>query len=113
MRLYNGNKLKDYAFESIPDSSILAGQKEIATIAQATSENLFNAFIQSHQLVVNNLQPSPTSKLALLNGVGEILYEQPITQSPTEINLSHYPAGIYLVLYEDGEKREVKKVVID
>jgi len=49
----------------------------------------------------------------LLNDLGAKLREQPITQSELVMDISQLAAGIYFVVVENNEKRQVKKVVIE
>lgn len=51
--------------------------------------------------------------MILFNDVGVKLNEQAITQSELIIDVSPLAAGIYFVAVDNGENREVKKVVIE
>ena len=103
--------IQSYAYEAIADSAILTGcPTPINTIP---SPNLFNAFIEDHQLILHfPLSPLP-SRIILFNDVGVKLNEQTITQSQLIIDVSNLAAGVYFVAVDDGEKRQVKKVVIE
>jgi len=103
--------LKDYAYQTIPDSAIVtacANQvKDIAT------PDLFDAYIEDQQLIVRFNQSPLPSQIFLLNEVGIKLREQSITQSELVTDVSQLAAGIYFVVVEDNEKRQVKKVMIE
>jgi len=103
--------IEDYAYQAIPDSSILTGCP--TSINSIPSSNLFNAYIENHNLILHFQQSPFPSRIILYNEVGEKMREQTITNSQMIIDVSNLAAGIYLVAVDNGEKRQVKKVVIE
>jgi len=104
--------IEDYAYEAIPDSSILTSC--IATdVKDIATPYLFKAFVRDHQLVIRFNQSQPPSQLLLLNDLGVEVNEKVITQSELVMDVSHLAAGIYFVAVDDGEKRQVKKIMIE
>lgn len=103
----------DYAYDSIPGQSIWAGQIYPTLIDGVITSNLFNTFIENHHLILHFPQSPLPSGIILFNDVGVKLNEQAITQSQLIIDVSNLAAGVYFVAVDDGEKRQVKKVVIE
>ena len=108
--------LKDYAYNSIPNQPILAGQ----TTATGIIENSFASYI--------NLFPNPaTDKLTIALGsnnkkvevtiadiTGQIIYKTVATNSEkVEVNTQDIPAGIYLVQIQTADFIATKKLVIE
>lgn len=102
--------IEDYAYETIPDKPITTPcATQVKPIA---ATNLFNALVKDHQLILHFHQSPLPSQMFLLNEVGVRLREQSITQSEMVMDVSQLAAGIYFVVVDDHEKRQVKKVVI-
>jgi hypothetical protein len=103
--------IEDYAYEATPDSAILIPCP--TQVKNIEAPDLFNVFVKDQQLIIRFNQSSLPSQILLLNEVGMKLREQSITSSELVMNVSRLPAGIYFVVVEDNEKRQVKKVVIE
>ena len=56
-------------------------------------------------------QPSKNTTLTISNTNGQQLITQPITESKTEIDLTHLPAGIYIVKVWNDREVMVKKII--
>jgi len=52
------------------------------------------------------------AEIAIYNVVGTMLYQSIIANHKSQIDLSELPAGIYFVQLNDGENKEVKKIII-
>src|SRR6185295_1574251 len=110
IRLTNGKVIKDYAYQSAVNAPILAGEMGFATgINSETTPGNFDAFVNAHHLIINFQQSPLPSRMILFNSVGEKLSEQVITQSQLVMDVSELAAGIYFVMVNDNEKRQVKK----
>ena len=103
--------IEDYAYQAIPDSAILTGCP--TSINSIPSSNLFNAYFENHHLILHFQQSPLPSRIILFNDVGVKLNEQAIAQSQLIMDVSNLAAGVYFVAVDDGEKRQVKKVVIE
>lgn len=83
-------------------------------VNDAVGADLFNAFIENKQLIIQLHQSPLPSRIIFFNAVGIKLREQTITQSEVVMDVSRLAAGIYFVAVVDvDEKRRVKKVVIE
>jgi len=113
VRLTDGKVIKDYAYQSVAETPIGAGEVDIAdNINSASANSSFDAFVTADQLIINFQQSSLPSRMILLNDVGEKVSDQAITQSQLVMDVSSLAAGIYFVAIDGNEKREVKKIVI-
>jgi hypothetical protein len=63
------------------------------------------AFIQLSKIATG-------TSLKLENVLGQVLESKPITEMETQLDLSLYPDGVYIVEIKQGEKRVVKEVVL-
>ena len=107
--------VKDYAYNSIPNQSILAGEP----IATGINENSFAASI--------NLFPNPANnhlsialgsnnkkvEVAIADITGKIVYTTTIVETDkVEVNTNEFAEGIYIVKIQSGEFISTKKLII-
>ncbi len=107
--------VKDYAYNSIPNQSILAGEP----IATGINENSFAASI--------NLFPNPANnhlsialgsnnkkiEVAIADITGKIVYTTTIVETDkVEVNTNEFAEGIYIVQIQSGEFISTKKLII-
>ena len=108
-------RVKDYAYNSIPNQPILAGQ----TVATGITENSFASSI--------NLFPNPATNhltIALGNNTkkvevtiaditGKIIYKTVATNSEkVEVNTKDFAAGIYVVQVQSAAYSKTEKLII-
>jgi Secretion system C-terminal sorting domain/SprB repeat len=63
------------------------------------------AFVQLSKLTGN-------TSFKLENVLGQVIASRPLTDLQTQIDLSSYPDGVYIIEIKQGEKRAVKEVVL-
>jgi len=103
--------IEDYAYQSQPDVYILTG--EYPTVVKNVDQpDLFNAFVHDNQLSIQLQQSHLPSRMSLINQAGMKVYEEVITRVESTIDVSRLAAGIYIVLVDDGEKKQSRKVMI-
>jgi hypothetical protein len=71
------------------------------SIAPNPNDGVFNIYAPDGALVT------------ICNAVGQSIWKEKIATTNTQINLQHFPAGIYLVSLQIGGNTEVKKVVVE
>lgn len=82
-------------------------------INSSVAPDLFNAFVENQQLIIQLNQSPLPSRIILFNAIGVKLSEHTITQSELVIDVSHFVAGVYFVAVDESGKRRVKKVVME
>jgi len=88
--------IKDYAYNSIANQPILAGQMSLN--APDININSIDFAYRSNILTVdfnNNLNPN--GMLTITNTLGNLVNNVPIDKTHTEINISNYISGFYIV----------------
>lgn len=108
---YGYMTLKDYAYQTMPDSAITTPCYQ--QVKEVVPPDLFNALVEDHQLILHFHQSLPSFRMIFFNKIGVKLSEQVITQRKLVMDVSRLAMGIYFVVVDDGEKRQVKKVVIE
>ncbi len=105
--------IHDYAFENKCDTPIIAGDT-IGDTTQVGIEELntlmANVYSFSKTIYINVNTPA---KLEVVNMQGEALIVQLLAQESTQINMSHFPSGIYFVKLNSGDRSFVKKVYMN
>lgn len=95
--------IKDYAYNTVADQEILAGQM---TVGVAENEMNVGIFAADRKLNVNT---NVNGTLNVLNAVGQNVVSQQITEN-TVIDMNGFSAGIYTVQFESNGKFVTKKV---
>ena len=80
--------------------------------------------IETYYSPLVNLYPNPTSGLFTINFNtmdvyhvtitdlnGNILFFQTVSGQPKQMNISSYPAGVYLLVIDDGKQKRITKIV--
>lgn len=106
--------IHDYAYESKCETPIVAGD----TIGDTTnvnideSNNLIANVYSFNRIIYVNTNLNFFVNLEILNLNGESLIVQRLTQNNTEINMIHFPSGIYFVKIYEGDMQYIKKLFI-
>jgi len=95
--------IKDFAYNTVVDQQILAGQM---TVGVAENDMNVLVFAADHKL---NINTNVNGSLNVLNAVGQNVVSQQITEN-TVIDMSGFSAGIYTVQFESNGKIVTKKV---
>lgn len=95
--------IKDFAYNTVVDQPILAGQMTVGIAEEGVNAKIFAA---DHKL---NIRTEATGSLSVINAVGQVVVSQQIAEN-TVIDMSTYSAGIYTVRFESNGKTLVKKV---
>ena len=92
---------------------ILAGKKEIATQAERKLKIYPQPFENSFKIYLE--KTTGNVSLQLYNTLGEIVLEETFYHTATtftkEINLSHYPSGIYFLNLKTAEQSYIEKLI--
>ena len=106
--------IKDYAYETQCDLPILAGSTVSYVDIDETANNL-NAQIYSNKNTIycNIHSEELFAEMFIYALSGKKLYSQKLIAKNTEIDVSNFPAGIYVVEILSDDMKFVKKVVIE
>ncbi len=108
--------VKDYAYNSIPNQPILAGQ----TVATGINENSFASSINlfpnpaNNHLTISLGSNNKKVEVTIADITGKIIYS--ITASETqkiEVNTQDFAAGIYVVQIQTADFIATKKLVVE
>jgi len=107
--------IKDYAFNSIPDQTILAGQTMTTGIIEnsfASSINLFPNPADNH-LSIHLGSNNSKVQVTITDITGKVIYTTIATDTQkVEVNTNDFAEGIYVVQVQAGEFLGTKKLVI-
>jgi len=104
--------LKDYAYESSPDTPINAGDDGSVGITEASTLMNCNVFSTGSRIVVERLDKiNSTAVVRIFSLTGQQVMEHNLAGSRIELNLSDL-SGIFLVKVADQEKNYMRKVYI-
>ena len=108
--------VKAYAYNTIPNQSILAGQ----TTATGISENSFAASINlfpnpaTNHLTIELPNANEKVKVTIADITGKIIYKtSAFAAQKTEVNTKDFEAGVYLVQVQSAEFIATKKLVVE
>ena len=92
--------IKDYAYNTIPDMYILAGQTIIGidTLSPIHKLNIYEN--NNYLWVTFNNFPNPIGHIKIYNNIGQLINNTTITGYVNSISLSGITAGIYIVNVE-------------
>jgi Secretion system C-terminal sorting domain len=104
--------LKDYAYNSVADSALLAGEGVVTGI-----KNISDAHIKAfaHDRVLNVLiqnEPVNHASLELRNMLGEVVKKQEISAATTRTDISDLATGIYEATIENNGKFFTAKISV-
>jgi len=112
MSVYNdatGFCIKDYAYESLPETTINAGQN-VAGINQ-NIKNRTKIFVINNTIVVNTFEDIKDQKIIIQDIQGRRLKTVKILQNEEIIDISSFCSGVYLVSIIDKSGSVTKKIL--
>ncbi len=90
--------IKDYAYNSIPDEMIMAGQTGSAGINKYSAGNEFNVYSFNKKLVIDcGNSDIKNTVVSIFNTTGQQIKQMQINSMRTEVDMSDIPSGIYFV----------------
>ena len=109
--------IKDYAYNSIPNQPILAGQTTIVTgiieNSFASSINLFPNPAENH-LTISLGSNNPKVELTISDLTGKVIYTTLATDTQKiEVNTKDFAEGIYVVQIQTADFIATKKLVVE
>ena len=108
--------IRDYAYNSIPDSAIFAGQ----TIATGINENSFASSIKlfpnpaNNHLTISLGSNNKKVEVTIADITGKIIYTTTATDThKIEVNSEDFAAGVYVVQIQTADFIGTKKLVVE
>ncbi|MFM9943741.1 MAG: T9SS type A sorting domain-containing protein [Bacteroidia bacterium] len=108
--------IKDYAFNSIPNQPILAGQTTTTGIIENSSASSINLFPNpaTNHLTIDLLAAMEKVKVTITDITGKIIYSTiPTVTQRVEVNTKDFAEGIYVVLIQTAYFTGTKKLVVE
>ena len=111
-----GVVIKDYAYNSIADQPILAGdtgrlQTSIPEMQTSMNFNLSPNPANDNFTLTLNQAPS-NATIQIFNAVGEIIYNEVLDKKQETLNSVQFSTGVYFVKVFNKEKQLIKKLII-
>jgi len=103
--------IRDYAYNSISDSSILAGDSGIPlVILNPLSKNIFSVFPNpGSNKITLSFSSSEKKQIKITNTLGQIVFAEEINSAREEIDVSEFPAGMYVVSVQTATHKIERK----
>jgi hypothetical protein len=104
----------DFALQSIPDSSIIAGDRDTLTSVPAVPLiNQISIAQMGRRVIIDNSFPGTSSMtVQIIDVAGQVRYNRNTNQQQLRIELPEWPAGIYFVSVTSNQARATKKISI-
>ncbi len=107
--------IKEYAYQSIPDSFILAGDTDliISGIPNTVASNAISIVIDENTAVIS-VQPDATDALTItiVNMSGAIVRQTVSKEKQTKVSLTGFPGGLYLLHARAAGATLTKKIFL-
>jgi hypothetical protein len=107
--------IKDYAYNSIPNQPILAGQTSTTGIIENSFASSINLYPNpsAYHLTIDLESNIQKAEIAIIDVTGKIVYKaNAIGKQKLEVNTSNFSEGIYLVRIQSTDFIETKKLVV-
>jgi hypothetical protein len=104
----------DFALQSIPDSSIIAGDRDTLTSVPAVPLiNQISIAQMGRRVIIDNSFPGTSAMtVQIIDVAGQVRYNRNSNQRQLRIELPEWPAGIYFVSVTSNQARATKKISI-
>jgi methionine-rich copper-binding protein CopC len=103
--------IKDFAYQSIPDSSILAGDMGGASLNERFATTKIFAANKQINLSFNEADFSNT-QISVYNNLGQLVHQQEAANQKEIIDMSAYPMGMYIVKLQTAGAVLSKKIIL-
>ena len=104
--------IKDYAYQSIADSSILAGDKGYTTNIEEAF-NTVQAYSFNKNININfNKSDYANAQINVYNNLGQLVHTQEATQQKEVIDMSSHAMGVYYVKVQSNKGMISRKVFL-
>ncbi|MEO6168139.1 MAG: T9SS type A sorting domain-containing protein [Chitinophagales bacterium] len=112
--LANQFTFKDYAMQSIADSSIIAGDTDIISgVPNVIVENRINIVAFEKNVIINVVGNQDNElMISVINMLGGVVQRIKTRENQVQLHLTELPDGIYLVAVETGGMVKTKKISI-
>ncbi|MEO6903213.1 MAG: T9SS type A sorting domain-containing protein [Bacteroidia bacterium] len=91
-----------YYFHTVTSIKNLAAQKETINVYPNPTKDI---------LTIENTTSNKNSIISIYSIQGQLMIQQPIMQSKTEINVNQLTKGIYILMLNNGEKTSVARFI--
>jgi len=102
--------VKDYAYNTVADQAIYAGQTINAGISNNASLTGVNVFSSDRNVIVNASEIGGT--INIFNNLGQLVKSANIDDTHSVIDMVSAQAGIYLVQIQQGDQAITKRVIL-
>ena len=104
--------IKDYAYESTPDSSIIAGDNGSGLVGVSSNLDDIEITMLNNNLQVLNNSSYKELQLTVTNISGQTVINSQLNNSTETIGMNEFASGIYLVKVNSESKSYIKKIYV-
>ncbi|MDQ3046445.1 MAG: T9SS type A sorting domain-containing protein [Bacteroidota bacterium] len=104
--------LKDYAYQSMPDTYILAGAMPVLSVGENSLEANVLVYSAHKNIHVNMNNEEATGIITVSNVLGQVVSTASVSDQVTIINMETAVTGIYFVTVSQSDRKFSKKVII-
>ena len=108
--------IKDYAYNSIPNQPILAGQTTATGIIESSFASSLNLFPNpaTNNLTITLASSSKKVNVSIIDITGEIIYKTTVRETQKiEVKTEDFKSGIYVVQIQTADFIVTKKLIIE
>jgi len=105
--------IKDFAYNSVPDMMILAGQTEASAIKENNVYDHLNISKYNGQLeIISKREDQEIDKIRIFNISGQCIREKSVNDQKGSVIISNLQTGIYIIQINTPENIFVQKYYI-
>ena len=112
IKLVESISIKDYAYESAPDSSIIAGDNGSGLVGVSSNLDDVEVTMLNNNLQVLNNSSYKELQLTVTNISGQTVINSQLHSSTETIGMNEFASGIYLVKVNSESKSYIKKIYV-
>lgn len=111
--LYLDFKVEDYAYNSIPNQPILAGQTIATGINEIGFQTAFSIYPNpATNSIAVNFPSDNAGELSIVNLYGEVVFTEKTNVEEMKVDVSKFSSGMYMARWNSGEHFAMQKFSI-
>lgn len=107
--------IKDIAYQSTPNTMIVAGDNGLNTFIQDSEQKTikYKVFTTNKILHIESLGEKCKANILIMNSLGQNILSFKLNEPSQNINLESFPTGIYFVTIYSNRKRKTYKIILN
>ncbi|GAB4254368.1 MAG: hypothetical protein Kow0079_10590 [Vicingaceae bacterium] len=108
-----GFTIHDYAYESTPNTEIIAGNMGSTSISENTTMKNVKVFVADKNLNINIPSAYQGYNVKVVDITGKVVVNTTLNKNKNIISLNEFTNGVYLVLIEGNKEAFAQKVILN